>query len=784
VDEQKENTGETASASPAAIVTEKRVTRSVIRRRAGAAPLPPVEEAPPAPPEETVAVAPAPEPEPEEAPPPPPEEIVAVEVAPAPEVKEEPPAPVESAGPARPAEPAEPEYLTHYKRIKVVAAPPAPEPPPKRPKPVVTTTTQPGSILAQPGAAGLGRKEIIEIRDFHKLKPGRKKRITPGKKGKKTEITTPRAAKRVIKLTSDAVSVADMARKMSVKAGSLIQRLINMGMMVTINQSIDLDTASLVAAEFGFEVDRVTVGPEDLMAGADKVDAAEAGEDLLPRAPIVTVMGHVDHGKTSILDAIRQTDVASKEAGGITQHIGAYSVKTPNGRMVTFIDTPGHEAFTAMRARGAKVTDVVVLVVAADDGVMPQTKEAVNHARSGNVPIIVAVNKMDKQGADPEKIKKALTEFNMVPEEWGGDTLYIPVSAKTGMGIPQLLEMIALQTEVLELKANPNKLARGTVVEAQLDKRRGPVMTVLVQSGTLKEGDVVVAGTQWGRVRAMADDRGKRIREAGPSAAVEVMGLAGMVAAGDSFVAVDDERKAKEYSEMRQKQARETDMAKSSKVSLEDVYEKIQQGDVKELRVVVKADTSGSVEVLSDTIRKLSTPKVAAQVIHGAVGGISESDIMLASASQAVVVGFNVRPDPSARQLAERQGIDIRLYDVIYTLTEDLSKAMVGLLAPRKVEQFLGRAEVRQVFVISKVGAVAGCGVTEGKILRSSSIRLVRDSVPVCTGRLSSLKRFKDDVREVTIGLECGLSIENFNDIKVGDVIEAFTIEEVAPSLA
>ncbi|MFH1016545.1 MAG: translation initiation factor IF-2, partial [Pseudomonadota bacterium] len=539
MEEQKQKIGETPpQAAPTGPVMEKRVTRTVIRRRAGAAPAesppPPIEEAPPPPVQEA-----APEssvPEPAAIVPPPPEKA-----APSPpEAKAEPePAPEAEIEPPKSAEPETGGYLPRYKRIKVLAAPPEPPPMPEVKK--VKPPAVPGleSILAQPRAAGLGRKEIIEIRDFHKLKPGRKKRITPGKKSKKTEITTPKAAKRVIKISQDNIPVADLAHKLSVKAGEVIQRLINSGMMVTINQSIDLDTATLVANEFGYEIDRVTVGPEDLLAEVSKSDAgAGVEEELLPRAPVVTVMGHVDHGKTSLLDAIRQTDVAAKEAGGITQHIGAYSVKTPNGRMVTFIDTPGHEAFTAMRARGAKITDVVVLVVAADDGVMPQTKEAVNHARSANVPIIVAVNKMDKPGADPEKIKKALTEFNMVPEEWGGDTLYVPVSAKTGMGVPQLLETIALQTEVLELKANPNRLARGAVVEAELDKRRGPVMTVLVQSGTLKEGDVIVAGTQWGKIRAMVDDRGKRVREAGPSAAVEVMGLGGMVMAGDSFVCV------------------------------------------------------------------------------------------------------------------------------------------------------------------------------------------------------------------------------------------------------
>jgi translation initiation factor IF-2 len=761
-------------------MNEQRVTRTVIRRRASATPstaaepelAPPVQE-----PienqdpvselqklEETKLQEARPQPTPPPAAP-------------------EPPPPVQT----KPTPAPEEDYGAKYKRIKVVGkfpeSPPMPEVRRKDTPVGAPGTGEVNTILATPQNFGLGRKEIIEIRDFHRPKTGKRRRITPGKMGKKTEITTPKAIKRVIKLSQEAITVADLAKKMNVKAGDLIKKLIGMGMMVTINQTIDLDTATLVATEFGYEIENVSVAPEDLLQQHESEQAQESPEDLIPRAPVVTVMGHVDHGKTSLLDSIRQTEVAAREAGGITQHIGAYTVRTSNGRTITFIDTPGHEAFTAMRARGAKVTDVVVLVVAGDDGVMPQTKEAINHAKSANVPIIVAVNKMDKPGADAEKVKKALTEFSMVPEEWGGDTLYVPVSAKSGMGVPQLLETLALQTDVLELKANPKKSAKGTVVEAQLDKRRGTVMTVLVQNGTLREGDVIVAGDQFGRVRAMNDDKGKRIREAGPSMAVEILGLSGMVTAGDDFVAVADEKKAKQVSEMRQKISRDSDMAKSSKVSLEDLYSKIEQGDVKGLNVVVKADTSGSVEVLTDTIEKLSNSKVQVKVIHGAVGGITENDIMLASASQALVVGFNVRPDTSARSLAERQKVDIRMYDVIYHLTEDITKAMTGLLAPRKVEQYIGRAEVREVYSIPKVGTVAGTGVVDGKMLRSANIRLIRDGVPVYTGKLSSLKRFKDDAREVAQGLECGMLIENFNDVKVGDIIEAFSVEEVAPTL-
>ncbi len=681
-------------------------------------------------------------------------------------------------------------YLAKYKRLKVLASQ-APEPQSPMARKLATTSTPknvplaPGavdSLLAAPGAIGLGRKEIIEIRDFRKPKVGRKKRLLPGKKGKKTEITIPKAAKRVIRI-SDTVTVSDLAKKMSVKAGEVIQKLLSMGMMVTINQSIDMDTASLVASEFSYEIENVALAPEDLLLAQEKEEDSSKPEDLKLRPPIVTVMGHVDHGKTTLLDTIRKTDVAGREAGGITQHIGAYTVKTESGRNVTFIDTPGHEAFTAMRARGARVTDLVVLVVAGDDGVMPQTKEAISHAQNANVPIIVAINKMDKPGANQDKIKKALTEFKMVPEEWGGDTIYVPVSAKMGDGIPQLLEFILLQSEVLELKANPKKLAKGIVLESSLDKRRGVVMTVLVQEGTLREGDVLLVGPQVGKVRAMRDDKGARIREAGPSSAVEVMGLAGVASAGDAFSVVADEKKAKQITELRQNIVRTQELAKTSKISLDDLYQKIEKGEVKELKIIIKADTAGSVEVLTDALQKLSTPKVAVRVIHGAVGGISENDVMLARASGALIVAFHLRSDAEVTALAEQQRVEIRTYEVIYELTEDMVKAMTGLLAPKKVEKTLGHAEVKQTFTIPKAGTVAGCSVKDGKILRSAHVRLIRDSVLVYTGQLKSLKRFKDDAKEVTTGLECGLAIENFNDIKVGDIIEAFLIEETTASL-
>jgi translation initiation factor IF-2 len=671
------------------------------------------------------------------------------------------------------AESEESKYQSGYKRIKVVASPPVPE--------AVDSPSAPKVAQPTPVESSIGRREIIEVRHFQKPgKGGRKRRLTPGKKGKKTEITTPKASKRVVRI-GDAITVSDLAKKMSVKVGEVIRKLIGMGMMVTINQSIDTDTATLVASEFGFEVENISVQPDDLLSQIEVTEDNPA--DLVTRPPVVTVMGHVDHGKTSLLDSIRKAKVAEREAGGITQHIGAYVVSVSGGKSITFIDTPGHEAFTAMRARGAQVTDICILVVAADDGVMPQTKEAVNHAKSAGVPIIVAVNKMDKEGADIERVKKALTEFEMVPEEWGGDTIFAPVSALTGEGVDNLLEMILLQAEVLELKANPKRLAKGVIIESQLDKRRGPVSTVLIQNGTLKEGDMIVAGSQAGRIRAMNNDHGNRVREAGPSVAVEILGLSGVTSAGDELFTVGDEKKAKQVADLRQKITRDADLARTSKVSLEDLYSQISQGDIKELKVIVKADAMGSVEVLTDSLHKLSTPKVAVKVIHGAVGGLTENDVNLAMASNAILVGFNVRPDSAARISAERQKVEINLYQVIYELTEDITKAMAGLLAPREVEKMLGRAEVRDVFSIPKLGTVAGCNVVDGKMQRSAHVRLVRESVPIYEGKMASLRRFKDDVKEVPNGMECGVVIENYNDVKVGDVIEAYEIEEIQASL-
>ncbi|MBI2089315.1 MAG: translation initiation factor IF-2 [Deltaproteobacteria bacterium] len=616
------------------------------------------------------------------------------------------------------------------------------------------------------------KQEVLELREreFRSGRLPRKKRALPGKEQKKTEITVPKASKRVIKI-SEVVTVGDLAREMGVKAGDVIKKLMALGMMATINQTLDADTATLVAADFDHQVENVAFDVESVLEVEHQVEEAEGA--LVSRPPVVTIMGHVDHGKTSLLDAIRSTKITAQEAGGITQHIGAYNVVV-DGRSVTFLDTPGHEAFTSMRARGAKVTDLVILVVAADDGVMPQTVEAINHARAAEVPIIVAINKIDKHDANVERVKKGLTEYGLVPEEWGGDAVTVPVSARTKEGIPHLLEMVLLQADILDLKANPGKLARGTIIEAKLDRGRGPVATVLVQEGTLRVGDPFVCGVFYGRVRAMIDDRGRKVDEAVPALPVEILGLQGVPQAGDSFVAVADETKARQVAEFRRTKQRESELVKTSKVSLEDLYDQIKTGDVKELRVVLKADVHGSVEALTEAFGRLSGAEVKLRVLHGSVGGITESDILLAAASNAVVIGFNVRPESKAAHLASQEGVDVRLYTVIYEALADVRAAMEGMLEPTYREQIHGRVQVRQIFTIQGVGAVAGCYVTEGKIQRSSLVRLLRDQVVVHEGKLGSLKRFKDDVREVTAGYECGLSLDGFQDIKAGDVIEAY----------
>ncbi len=646
------------------------------------------------------------------------------------------------------------------------------------------TGTQPagdGAPKKKKGRKVIKKPDMANLleRDFHRGgKRPQKRKALPGKEQKKTEITVPRASKRVIRI-SEMITVGDLARAMGVKAGEVLKKLIDMGMMATINQMLDHDTAVLLASEFEYQVENVAFDVEQAL----ETEQEGAAGERLPRAPVITMMGHVDHGKTSLLDAIRATNVAEGEAGGITQHIGAYTVDV-HGRQVTFLDTPGHEAFTAMRARGAKVTDIVILVVAADDGIMPQTREAIDHARAAEVPIIVAVNKIDKPDANPERVKQELGNFGLAPEEWGGDTIVAPVSAKTKEGIEELLEMILLQADVLELKANPKRLAKGTIVEARLDRGRGPVATVLVQEGTLKVGDPFVCGTEYGRIRAMMDDKANRIESAGPSTPVEVLGLGGVPEAGDVFVAVQDDAKARQVAEHRRGKQRDAEMAKTAKVSLDDLYQQIQSGEVRELKVVAKTDVQGSLEAVSDALRRLSTDDVRLNVIHGSVGGITESDVLLASASNAVVIGFNVRPEPKAAALAEREGIDIRLYSVIYDALNDLRDALEGLLEPTRQEKVLGRVEVRQTFTVSGQGVIAGCFVTEGKMVRGSQARLLRDNIVVHDGRIAGLRRFKEDVREVASGYECGIALENFQDVKVGDVIEAYEVEEVARRLA
>jgi len=616
------------------------------------------------------------------------------------------------------------------------------------------------------------RSKFERLEKFNKVKPPSTEREL-----KKTEITVPKAAKRVIKI-SDAISVGDFSQRVGVKAGDIIKKLMNLGIMATINQFIDADAATLVATDFGYEVEKIAP-QEDLLL---EDTTTERGE-LNPRAPVVTVMGHVDHGKTSLLDAIRKTNVAAGEAGGITQHIGAYHVHLEKGD-ITFLDTPGHEAFTAMRARGAKVTDIVVLVVAADDGVMPQTVEAINHAKAAKVPIIVAINKIDLPTAEPKKIRQSLTEYGLVAEEWGGDTMFAEVSAKKGIGIKELLEIILLQAEMLELKVSPKRPAKGAIIEAKLDKGRGPVATVLVHEGTVKIGDAFVSGVHCGRVRAMISDWGKKVEEAGPAMPVEILGLSGVPEAGDVFTVVRDEVTAKQIAGIRLKKKQESEIKKTAKISLAELYEKIKEGAVKELSVVVKGDVQGSVEAVKEMLGKLPADTIKVNIIHNAVGGITEGDVMLASASNAIVIGFNVRPEPKTQALAEKEGVDIRLYSIIYELVDDIRKAMEGMLAPTIKENILGRAAVREAFRISKVGTIAGCYVTDGKILRASRVRLIRDNIVIYDGKMSSLKRFKEDVREVLSGYECGIAIEGFNDIKTGDTIEAYQMEEVAAKLS
>ncbi|MFR2946123.1 MAG: translation initiation factor IF-2, partial [Oscillospiraceae bacterium] len=583
---------------------------------------------------------------------------------------------------------------------------------------------------------------------------------------KKTPLT--------VKIPEEIV-VAELASRMKKTGAEVIKSLVKNGVMASINETIDFDTAEFVATELGCKVEReVTVTIEEKIID-DHVDTAE---ELQPRSPVVVVMGHVDHGKTSLLDAVRKTNVVSGEAGGITQHIGAYTVQI-NGNPITFLDTPGHAAFTSMRARGAMCTDIAILVVAADDGIMPQTVEAINHAKAAKIPIIVAINKMDKHGANPDRIKQQLTEYDLVPEEWGGDTVICPISAKTGQGIDELLEMVILTSEVQELKANPNRAAKGTVIEARLDRTRGPIATLLIQNGTLNQGDVIIAGTAVGRVRVMTNDKGRTVKTAGPSVPVEITGLADVPAPGDEFNAVSDERMARELVEQRRQAEKDAAAQLNTKITLDNLFAMMQEGEMKDLNLIVKADVQGSAEALKASLLKLSNDEVRVKVIHTGVGAVNESDILLASTANAIIIGFNVRPDAAAQASAQRAKVDVRMYRVIYDAINEIEAALKGMLAPKYQEVVIGHAEVRQTYKVSAIGTIAGCYVKDGKVTRDAQVRVLRDHIVLHQGAVGSLQRFKDSVKEVTAGYECGMSIDRFNDIKEGDVFECFAMEEI-----
>ena len=637
--------------------------------------------------------------------------------------------------------------------------------------------------MADRSGAGGGRRDREQSKEKFRNAGGKrrgqmtfsnKRRQEEAEKMRRLQLEIAKKTPLTVKIP-DEISVGELASRMKKTGAEVVKSLMKNGVMASLSQIIDFDTAAITAEEMGCKVEReVVVTIEEKL-----IDTAEdRPEDLVPRAPIVVVMGHVDHGKTSLLDYIRSASVAKGEAGGITQHIGAYQTEI-NGKPITFLDTPGHEAFTSMRARGAMVTDIAILVVAAEDGIMPQTVESINHAKAAGIPIIVAINKMDKPEANPERIKQQLTEYELVAEDWGGETIICPISAKTGMGIDSLLEMVTLTAEVAELKANPNRAAQGTVVEARLDKGRGPVATLLVQNGTLKAGDIIIAGTAVGRVRAMLDDKGNRITEAGPSVPVEITGLGEVPGAGSPFNAVADERLARELVEQRKAEERAKANAPVQKVSLEDLFSQIQAGEVKDLNIIVKADVQGSAEAVKASLEKLSNEEVRVRVIHSGVGAISESDVMLAATSKAIIVGFNVRPDPAARDSAARSNVDMRMYRVIYDAIGEVEAAMKGMLAPKFREALIGHAEIRQTYKVSGVGTVAGCYVQDGKIQRSCQVRIVRDGIVIHEGMLASLQRFKDAVKEVASGYECGMSIEKFNDIKEGDIIECFVMEQI-----
>jgi translation initiation factor IF-2 len=622
------------------------------------------------------------------------------------------------------------------------------------------------------------KKSVVEGEELYRGR-GKKKRgkkETRGKKGgfQKTQITTPKAIKRRIKV-DEAIELAELAKRMGIKANEMIVKLMAMGVMATVNQTIDFETATLVAAEFDFEVEKASFEEEALLQ--IETETEDTGQ-MIKSPPVVTIMGHVDHGKTSLLDVIRKSKITSGEAGGITQHIGAYNVETPNGGRITFLDTPGHAAFTAMRSRGAKVTDIVILVVAADDGVMPQTIEAINHSKAAGVPVVVAVNKMDKPGADPDRIMRELAELGLLAEDWGGDVIFVKVSAKTGEGIDDLLEMVLLQSEVLELKANPDRNATGYVVESRLDTGRGAVATVLVKQGTLRDGDAIVCGLHSGRIRAMIDDLGNRIEEAGPSTPAEIVGLSGVPDAGDEFVAVASDKDAKQIASHRMQKQRAKELAKKSRANLEKMFENLGSEETRELKLIVKADVQGSIEALNDSLKDLAKEEVDIKIIHSGVGTINESDVGLASVSDAIIIGFNVRPTPQIRKLAKDENVDMRFYDIIYDVINDIKAALDGLMPSTFHEIIIGRAEVRDTFVVPKIGTIAGCHVAEGKVVRGKKVRLLREGVIKCDTQLSSLRRFKDDVKEVDQGYECGIGLAKYNDIKTGDIIECYEVEE------
>jgi translation initiation factor IF-2 len=622
------------------------------------------------------------------------------------------------------------------------------------------------------------KKSVVEGEELYRGR-GKKKRgkkDARGKKGgfQKTQITTPKAIKRRIKV-DEAIELAELAKRMGIKANEMIAKLMTMGVMATVNQTIDFETATLVAAEFDFEVEKASFEEEALLQ--IETETEDTGR-MIKSPPVVTIMGHVDHGKTSLLDVIRKSKITSGEAGGITQHIGAYNVETPNGGRITFLDTPGHAAFTAMRSRGAKVTDIVILVVAADDGVMPQTIEAINHSKAAGVPVVVAVNKMDKPGADPDRIMRELAEMGLLAEDWGGDVIFVKVSAKTGEGIDDLLEMVLLQSEVLELKANPDRSAAGYVVESRLDTGRGAVATVLVKQGTLRDGDAIVCGLHSGRIRAMIDDLGNRIEEAGPSTPAEIVGLSGVPDAGDEFVSVASDKDAKQIANHRMQKQRAKELAKKSRANLEKMFENLGSEEIRELKLIVKADVQGSIEALNDSLKDLAKEEVDIKIIHSGVGTINESDVGLASVSDAIIIGFNVRPTPQIRKLAKDENVDMRFYDIIYDVINDIKAALDGLMPSTFHEIIIGRAEVRDTFVVPKIGTIAGCHIAEGKVIRGKKVRLLREGVIKCDTQLSSLRRFKDDVKEVDQGYECGIGLAKYNDIKTGDIIECYEVEE------